>query len=88
VPDSRDVLVGGPVVGDQPGLRRDGAEHERVAPSVVGRAAERRISADYNAGSITPATLTATWSCSSNTSSSEPSKRSAHRCEPLDASIS
>ena len=36
---------------------------------------------------MTPATLIAIWSCSSNTSSSEPSKRSAHRCAPVSASI-
>src|SRR5207253_7108101 len=28
LPDTGDVLVGGPVVGDQLGLRGDGAEHE------------------------------------------------------------
>src|SRR5271169_6256076 len=37
---------------------------------------------------MTPATLTATLSCSSNTSSSEPSNRSAQRCAPVIASIS
>src|SRR6266851_4075906 len=47
----------------------------------------RRISAACSVGSITPATLTATLSCSSNTSSSEPSNRSAHRCAPFAASI-
>jgi hypothetical protein len=30
VPDTGKVLVGGPVVGDQLGLRGDGAEHERM----------------------------------------------------------
>ena len=30
VPDTGNVLVGGPVVGHQPGLRSDGAEHESM----------------------------------------------------------
>jgi hypothetical protein len=36
---------------------------------------------------MTPATLIATWSCSSKTSSSDPSNRSAQRWEPVPASI-
>ena len=46
------------------------------------------VSAACNAGSMTPATLDATLSCSSKTSSSEPSNRSAQRCAPVAASIS
>ena len=48
---------------------------------------ERRISASCTVGSITPATLNATLSCRSKTSSNEPSKRSAQRCAPVAASI-
>ena len=50
--------------------------------SLVGRSVDRRISAVCRVGSMTPATLFATWSCSSKTSSNEPSKRSAQRCAP------
>jgi hypothetical protein len=46
------------------------------------------ISAACKVGSMTLATLEATLSCRSNTSWSEPSKRSAHRCAPVAASTS
>src|SRR5881398_2198679 len=39
--------------------------------SLAGRLAERRISAACNVGSMTPATLDATFSCKSNISSNE-----------------
>src|SRR6516225_9742917 len=56
--------------------------------SFLGRSSARRISTACNAGSMTPATLIATWSCRSKMASSEPSKRSAQRCAPVSASIS
>src|SRR2546430_2547884 len=48
----------------------------------------RVVSAACKAVSITPAALDATLAWRSKTSSSEPSKRAAHKCAPVIASIS
>ena len=59
-----------------------------VVRSETGRSAARLISVSSSKGSMIPATLEAILSCSSNTSSSAPSNFSAHKCEPVAASMS
>src|SRR5215470_9846162 len=54
----------------------------------VGLRLARSISACSSLGAIAPTTLAVTWSCKSKMSSSAPSKRSAHRCAPVEPSMS